>query len=109
MKTGSTAIAETNSKIDAKTDQFICRLLPNRVTGQLQLLNELIVRLENGFPTTEREARQFEERQEANLQALARNLLGKVIQRIALFSFFFSFLTFLRILFLIRRRRMRQK
>ena len=73
-------MAKLNPKIDAETDQFIVRLLPNKLTGKIQLLNELVVRLENGFPTTEREARQFEERQEANLQALARNLLGQVCE-----------------------------
>lgn len=67
-----------NSKVNPETDQFIVRLLPHKATGQVQLLNELVVRLDNGFPTTEREARQFEERQEANLKALAKEMLGKV-------------------------------
>lgn len=47
------------------------------MTQQDDLLNEMVVRLENGYPTTEREARQFEERQEENLQALAKQLLGE--------------------------------
>lgn len=72
-------MAQRNPKINAETDQFIIRLLPNKLTGKPQLANELIVRLENGFPTTEREARQFDERQEANLKQLAKEILGKVV------------------------------
>jgi len=43
------------------------------------LRNELIIRLDNGFPTTEREEREFQRRQEANLQKLTKELLGKNI------------------------------
>jgi len=39
----------------------------------------LIIRLDNGFPTTEREEREFQRRQEANLQKLTNELLGKNI------------------------------
>lgn len=46
----------------------------------MTLLNEMIVRLDNGFPTTEREAREFEQRQEANLQKMAKELLGDHVQ-----------------------------
>lgn len=77
INVGSQKMAKLNPNVNPETDQFIIRLLPNKITNKPTLLNELIVRLENGFPTTEREARQFEERQEANLQALARELLGK--------------------------------
>eukprot|EP00158_Paraphelidium_tribonemae_P009466 Partr_v1_DN28874_c3_g1_i3_m34247 putative Adenylate cyclase associated (CAP) C terminal len=76
LTTGSSVMAEVNKSINVETDQFIARILPNKVSGRPQLVNELIVRLENGFPTTEREARQFDERQEANLQALAKQILG---------------------------------
>jgi hypothetical protein len=62
-----------------KDDQFIVRLVENKVSQNVQLMNELVVRLENGYPTTEREARQFDERQEANLRVLAKELLGKDI------------------------------
>ena len=48
LQTGSTLIAQQNPKISAETDQFIARLLPNKVTGKLHLANELVVRLENG-------------------------------------------------------------
>ncbi|KAI3662446.1 hypothetical protein MP638_003586 [Amoeboaphelidium occidentale] len=75
---GTSLMKQSNDNI-TQHDQFIARILPNKVTGKAQLLNELIVRLENGFPTTEREARIFEERQEANLQALAKEILGKEI------------------------------
>lgn len=80
LEVGTKKMIEVNPNVKAETDQFIIRLLPNKLTGKLQLLNELIVRLENGFPTTERESRQFEEKQEANLQKLARDLLGKEIK-----------------------------
>lgn len=80
LSTGIDLIAAENKKIQPETDQFIVRLVPHKVTGHLHLLNELVVRLNNGFPTTEREARLFEERQEANLQKLAKELLGADIQ-----------------------------
>ena len=80
LLTGSSVMAAANPQLDPTSDQFIVRLIPHRVTGAIQLLNELIVRLDNGFPTTEREARQFEERQEANLQQLAREILGKDVR-----------------------------
>jgi len=35
-----------------------------------------MVRLANGFPTTEREAEEFDARQEKNLLALAKEVLG---------------------------------
>lgn len=41
-------------------DQFIVRYLKNR------LVEELVVRLDNGFPTTEREASAFDEQKEKN-------------------------------------------
>jgi hypothetical protein len=78
LSTGTTEMmAKTTTATVTKEDQFVVRLLANKISGTTQLLNELVVRLANGFPTTEREARQFDERQEANLQALARELLGK--------------------------------
>jgi hypothetical protein len=78
LETGVQQMLASNANL-TQHDQFIVRLVPNKLSGQEQLLNEVIVRLENGFPTTEREARVFEERQEQNLQKLAKELLGKDI------------------------------
>lgn len=43
-------------------DQFIIRYVDD------ELLNERLIRLENGFPTTQREKDDFEARQEKNMQ-----------------------------------------
>ena len=51
------------------TDQFIVRFLGE--ADALELKQELVVRLKNGYPTTEREAAAFDERQERNLQKFA--------------------------------------
>lgn len=77
LSTGSSLQAAGNTRINAETDQFIVRLLPHKRTGRPHLLTELIVRLQNGFPTTEREAREFDARQEENLQKLAKEILGE--------------------------------
>lgn len=53
-------------KLHEEVDQFIVRPLKDK------LMCELIVRLSNGFPTTEREASAFDKRQEENLQKLAK-------------------------------------
>lgn len=79
LETGSTLEAKNAPpaiKINPETDQFIVRLLPHKKTEKVKLCNELVVRLDNGFPTTEREAKEFEIRQEENLQKMARDLLG---------------------------------
>lgn len=41
------------------------------VCVQDELLTELIVRLKNGYPTTEREAKEFDERQEEMIKKFA--------------------------------------
>jgi len=48
-----------------QVDQFIVRFVKEK------LQCELIVRLTNGFPTTEREAREFDRRQDDNMRKLA--------------------------------------
>jgi hypothetical protein len=53
-------------------DQFITRLVDGA------LLSERIIRLPNGFPTTEREKADFEDRQEKNMQAFVKNAGLKV-------------------------------
>ena len=76
LLTGSAMMLAANPIVDPKQDQFIVRLVPNKISGKRVLMNEMIVRLANGFPTTEREARQFDAKQEANLKALAKQLMG---------------------------------
>ncbi|PRP87338.1 hypothetical protein PROFUN_01600 [Planoprotostelium fungivorum] len=51
--------------LNEQVDQFIVRFVKEKLTS------ELIVRLSNGFPTTEREARDFDRRQEENTRKLA--------------------------------------
>ena len=53
-------------ELDDKTDQFITRCLK----GADQLSTELVIRLCNDFPTTEREARDFEERTRMHAEKL---------------------------------------
>jgi len=79
VDTGITEMKKLNPTINEKVDQFIVRLIKNKVTEKIDLRNELIIRLDNGFPTTEREEREFQRRQEANLQKLTGELLGKNI------------------------------
>jgi len=79
VDTGITEMKKLNPTINEKVDQFIVRLIKNKVTEKVDLRNELIIRLDNGFPTTEREEREFQRRQEANLQKLTNELLGKNI------------------------------
>eukprot|EP01114_Cavostelium_apophysatum_P021498 TRINITY_DN751_c0_g3_i2.p1 TRINITY_DN751_c0_g3~~TRINITY_DN751_c0_g3_i2.p1 ORF type:complete len:272 (+),score=81.59 TRINITY_DN751_c0_g3_i2:183-998(+) len=59
---------QKNPTIKQELDQFIIRFVKD------SLLCEQIVRLDNGFPTTEREAKEFDRRQEENLQKLAQNI-----------------------------------
>jgi len=79
VDTGITEMKKLNPTINEKVDQFIVRLIKHKVTEKIDLRNELIIRLDNGFPTTEREEREFQRRQEANLQKLTSELLGKNI------------------------------
>jgi hypothetical protein len=79
VDTGISEMKKLNPSINEKVDQFIVRLIKNKVTEKVDLRNELIIRLDNGFPTTEREERDFQRRQEANLQKLTSELLGKNI------------------------------
>lgn len=58
--------------LDEKIDQFIVRIVKEKV------LVERVIRLQNGFPSTEREARQFDQRQEQALAKLAESMGIKV-------------------------------
>jgi len=48
-------------------DQFITRIIDS------ELLTERVIRLPNGFPSTQREKDEFDARQERNMQAFAKN------------------------------------
>ena len=39
-------------------------------------MTEKVVRLENGFPSTQREVNAFEQRQEANMRILLQDMMG---------------------------------
>lgn len=57
-----------NITMDRKEhEQFIIRVIRGK------LVQERLVRLANGFPTTERETAEFERREEANIQKLAKD------------------------------------
>ena len=68
--------ARPGEVLSEKTDQFITRQVGDAV------LTELIIRLCNDFPTTEREVREFEERtrmQHAKLDEVVEGMLGSSI------------------------------
>jgi hypothetical protein len=56
-----------------ETDQFMIRVVDTKLTS------EVMVRLENGFPTTEREAKAFEEREQRN-KKIAEKHLKKLVK-----------------------------
>jgi len=65
LRTGFTEMQTEHPDLHEERGQFIVRFVKD------ELLNERIVRLDNGFPTTERERKEFDERQEENLRKLA--------------------------------------
>ncbi|EPZ31899.1 hypothetical protein ROZALSC1DRAFT_30581 [Rozella allomycis CSF55] len=65
FKTGLVQMRELFPSVLDDVDQFIVRF----IKGKLRL--ERVVRLQNGYPTTEREAREFDQRQEEALRKLA--------------------------------------
>jgi len=64
LETGFTQVQKEfpNLDLNEEIDQFIIRFVKGK------LLSEQIVRLTNGYPTTEREAKEFDKRQEELLQ-----------------------------------------
>jgi hypothetical protein len=54
--------------LQEETDQFMIRIV------ETKLIQEALVRLENGFPTTEREAKAFEEREQRNKKKAEKHL-----------------------------------
>jgi len=68
LNTGFAQMQTQYPDLNEHTDQFIVRFIKGK------LLTEQIVRLKNGYPTTEREAAEFDKRQEENLQKLAKEM-----------------------------------
>lgn len=74
VKTGMTEMRKEFQNLRADIDQFKIHFVGDR------LLNERVVRLNNGFPTTQREADDYDRRQELNMQKLAETM-GITIKR----------------------------
>jgi len=68
LNTGFPQMQQTFPDIKEDYDQFIVRILEGK------LVSEQVVRLENGFPTTEREAKEFDEREARNKKAADRHI-----------------------------------
>jgi len=74
-------VAHGDATIDELTDQFITRRL---APESASLATELVIRLCNEFPTTQREVREFEERtrmHEAKLDEVVDGMLGSSLGR----------------------------
>jgi len=65
LRTGYNEMKALYPDLHEERGQFIVRFVKDR------LLSERIIRLENGFPTTEREKKEFDDRQEENMRKLA--------------------------------------
>eukprot|EP01106_Pelomyxa_sp_JSP_P018214 TRINITY_DN810_c0_g4_i5.p1 TRINITY_DN810_c0_g4~~TRINITY_DN810_c0_g4_i5.p1 ORF type:complete len:179 (+),score=56.15 TRINITY_DN810_c0_g4_i5:870-1406(+) len=74
LKTGFEVLQQEYKNLREDIDQFKIHF----VTGKL--VSEKVVRLDNGFPTTKREADEYDRRQEANLQKRAKEM-GITIKR----------------------------
>jgi len=74
VKTGLTEMRKEFANLRADIDQFKVHFVGDR------LLNERVVRLNNGFPTTQREADDYDRRQEINMQKLADSM-GITVKR----------------------------
>jgi len=74
VKTGMTEMKKEYANLRADIDQFKIHFVGDR------LLNERVVRLNNGFPTTQREADDYDRRQEINMQKLA-DTMGITVKR----------------------------
>jgi len=68
LQTSWAAMKQQYPNITEHSDQFITRFVKGK------LLTEKIIRLDNGYPTTEREKKEFDDRQEENLQKLAQQV-----------------------------------
>jgi len=70
---GVPQMKELYPDLQEETDQFMIRIVEQKLT------TEIMLRLENGFPTTEREAKAFEEREERN-KKIAEKHLKKIVK-----------------------------
>jgi len=67
LESGYTQMKSLYPNLVEETDQFITRIVKGK------LLTEKIIRLDNGYPTTEREKKEFDDKQEEALKILAAN------------------------------------
>lgn len=68
IRTGLTEMSKEFQNLRPDIDQFKIHMRLG------EIINERIMRLDNGYPTTHREAGEFDKRQEANIQKLAESL-----------------------------------
>jgi hypothetical protein len=73
VSSGIVQMKELYPDLQEQTDQFMIRIV------ETNLISEALVRLENGFPTTEREAKAFEEREKRN-KIIAEKHLKKLVK-----------------------------
>jgi len=73
VSSGIVQMKEIYPDLQEETDQFMIRVVETKLTS------EALVRLENGFPTTEREAKAFEEREQRN-KKIAEKHLKKLVK-----------------------------
>jgi len=66
LKTGFDEMVALHGELNPTIDQFIIRWISE------ELLIERVIRLDNGFPTTAREKKGYDDRQEETLQKLAK-------------------------------------
>jgi len=72
LVTGFTQRQADYADLSDQIDQFIIRFVDDK------LKEEQVIRLDNGFPTTEREAKEFEEKQKAAEEAKEKYMRGLV-------------------------------
>lgn len=80
LESGVEQVENEVNDLQENFDQFIVRYVDGKLT------QELVVRLKNGFPTTDREADAFEERQKKNEEILEKHI--KEFIDVCLFCFF---------------------
>jgi len=74
LLTGFSHMKESYPDLNDQIDQFIIRTLKGKLT------NEQIVRLANGYPTTEREAQEFDAKKEKNDAALEEYVQRRLLE-----------------------------
>lgn len=69
MKSGLTMTKERNPLVDPTLDQFVMHFVDDK------LIQEPIIRLKNGYPSTKRQAQEWDERNERNKAAYVEQFL----------------------------------